>query len=224
MVRRIWWEITRSEGVPSAWFMMGRQVARLDVAPVFQRLGIQAQRRDEIGQAVHAVRIRLFVDTVDERQVMLLRQHGCGAVGHDHELLNHLLALACAMRLDVDADAILIHGELRLAALQFDAADFTGLLLEDLGQLAGQAQGTLHWRIFFLELLGGSAVKQGVHLGIDAAHLGMDDRLVEFIFLDVALLSIQTRAENVSLSSPAFREHTPLESSSGSMGMTRSAK
>ena len=37
-------------------------------------------------------------------------------------------------------------------------------------------------------------------------------------------LSKSIRQEKVSFSVPAFREHTPLDSASGSMGITRSAK
>ena len=37
-------------------------------------------------------------------------------------------------------------------------------------------------------------------------------------------VSNSIKAEKVSFSVPAFKEHTPLDRASGSMGMTRSAK
>ena len=142
-------------------------------------------------QTLQLLGVGLFMDAVNEGDLLDAGKVGSALVGQQHKLLDHALALAGSALLDVDTTAILVEDELDFAALDVHAA----ALLTQAGAVAVQLlhSGQLvdDVGILCLDLGVGSTGQQGVDLGVDALDAAADDGLDKAVIRQITLL-VQT--------------------------------
>ena len=158
----------------------------------------------------------LGVDAAEEGDVDASEQAGDGLVGLDHEHLDERVGEAGVFGLGVDDVAVVVEDQLDLGQVEDDHALIEATLADDLCEgvhlfeevddFAGDA---------FLV-----AVDDCLGLGVGKPLGGADDRVGEAGPEDVTVGVVLDERALAAGGSPSCSEQTPLESTSGSMGMT----
>ena len=155
---------------------------------LFQLGDVKADLRHALLKDLHLVRRGLVVDTEEEGQLVLDAEGGRGGIGQQHKLLNHIFAETAVPGQNIHRHTVLVEDDLRLAALQVQAASGVPVADELFIEGAHLHQCGQHPVVLFADGLVGAAVKEGVDLAVYALDRRTDQRLFKAVGDQAALV------------------------------------